>query len=290
VGDVPEEVRRLAEERAGRRAARDFAAADELRERIRALGYEVVDGTAGFELRPLAPIVVPATQEFSVQWLAEGWPRDVARGIAAFERCHPDVSVRHVVVDGAEADDPPWPDTVEVVPVPADAGWGAARNAGLRRATGSIVVVVDGSVEPEGDVLSPLAEALADPAVGVVGPFGVVTDDLREFRESRGPEVDAIEGYLMAFRREVIAGVGGFDPRFRFYRSADIELSFRIRDTGLRAVVVEVPVRQFEQRAWAATPAEERDRLSRKNFYRFLDRFRDRYDLSVSRRGGTESE
>jgi GT2 family glycosyltransferase len=139
-------------------------------------------------------------------------------------------------------------------------------------------------VEPEGDVLSPLGDALRDPTVGVAGPFGVVTDDLRDFRESGGPEVDAIEGYLMAFRREVVEAVGGFDRRFRFYRAADIELSFRIRDTGLRAVVVDVPVRRHQHRGWTTTPPAERERLSRRNFYRFLDRFRDRLDLCVSRR------
>jgi cysteinyl-tRNA synthetase len=145
--------------------------------------------------------------------------------------------------------------------------------------------VVDGSAEPEGDVLTPLARALSDPTVGVAGPFGIVTDDLREFRASDGPEVDAIEGYCMAFRRDVLVGAGGFDRGFRFYRVADIELSFRIRDRGLRAVVVDVPVRRHEHRVWSSTPEAERDRLSKRNFYRFLDRYRDRYDLCVTRRG-----
>jgi hypothetical protein len=30
-----------------------------------------------------------------------------------------------------------------------------------------------------------------------------------------------------------------------------------------------------------ATPVAERDRLSKRNYYRFLERFRDRYDLLV---------
>ena len=40
-------------------------------------------------------------------------------------------------------------------------------------------------------------------------PFGIVTDDLREFRDSPGPDVDAIEGYLMAMRREVLRNRAG---------------------------------------------------------------------------------
>jgi cysteinyl-tRNA synthetase len=181
--------------------------------------------------------------------------------------------------------EPPWPDHVTVVPCDPEAGWGAARQAGLAAAAAPVVVVVDGSVEPAGDVLTPLRSALRDEGVGVAGPFGIVTDDLREFRESAGPEVDAIEGYCMAFRTEVLEEAGGFDPGFRFYRTADIELSFRVRDRGFSAVVVDVPLARHEHRMWTSTPPEERDRLSKRNFYRFLDRFRDRFDLCVTRRG-----
>jgi cysteinyl-tRNA synthetase len=88
----------------------------------------------------------------------------------------------------------------------------------------------------------------------------------------------------MAFRREDALAVGGFDPRFRFYRNADIDFSFRLRDRGGRAVVVSgAPVARHEHRLWEATEPQERDRLSRRNFYRFLDRWRDREDLLVGR-------
>jgi cysteinyl-tRNA synthetase len=51
--DAPDEIRSLAEQRERARAARDFAAADELRDRIASLGWEVRDGAGGFELLPL---------------------------------------------------------------------------------------------------------------------------------------------------------------------------------------------------------------------------------------------
>ena len=285
MAEPSEEVRRLAAQRSERRREGDFAAADELRARIHDLGHDVVDTPdGGFELRALDPAF-----EFSVQWVADRWPQDVARGIEAFDRCHPGVRVEHVVVDAmgtsdAASGDPPWPPSARVVTVDSGAGWGAARSAGLDACIAPVVVAVDGSVEPEGDVLTPLAGALADPTVGVAGPIGAVTEDLREFEPSDGPDVDAIEGYLMAFRREVLIEAGGFDRGFHFYRAADLELSFRIKDLGLRAVVVELPIRRHEHRRWAATPEPERDRLSKRNFYRFLDRFRDRTDLLVSSR------
>jgi cysteinyl-tRNA synthetase len=49
---APEAVRELAEQRERARSERDFAAADELRARIAALGWEVRDGGQGFELLP----------------------------------------------------------------------------------------------------------------------------------------------------------------------------------------------------------------------------------------------
>jgi cysteinyl-tRNA synthetase len=50
---APEEVVALAEQRERARAERDFAAADELRDRIATHGWEVRDGAQGFELLPL---------------------------------------------------------------------------------------------------------------------------------------------------------------------------------------------------------------------------------------------
>jgi GT2 family glycosyltransferase len=90
----------------------------------------------------------------------------------------------------------------------------------------------------------------------------------------------------MAFRRAVVVEAGGFDERFSFYRSADLELSFRLKDAGYRAVVVpELPLVRHAHRRWEATPAEERQRLSKRNFNRFLERFRGRFDLCVDAAG-----
>ena len=297
-----EEARRLAQARATKRALKDFAAADSLRDSIREQGFEVVDTPGGFDLEPLVATVRrihpelvesvldehPAA-EFSVQWVVQGWPEDVVRGIASFRRFEGDRAVQYVVVDAAGTHPSYMPSFVEEIPLEDDFGWGIDRNSGLRRATGRIIIVVDGSIEITGDVFTPIEQALADPGVGVVGPFGIVTDDLREFRESDGPEVDAIEGYLMAFRREILDEVGFFDEKFKFYRSADIDFSFRVKDRGFKAVVVPVPVEKHQHRMWENTPPSERDRLSKRNFYRFLERWRGRMDLTVkgSERGSS---
>jgi hypothetical protein len=293
--EVPNEVRALGAERDQRRRARDFAAADELRDRIAQLGFSVIDGPDGPSFEPLAAaeprrvaphdvenaLDEPPTADASVHWVVEGWPEDVARALAGFRANEGGRDVQYVVADVTETDPAVYGDGVEVLAVQTGTGWGSARNAGLKRSRGRIVLVMDGSVEPTGDVFGPLEAALDDPSVGVTGPFGISTEDLREFHDSDGPEVDAIEGYLMAFRRDVIRDVGLFDEKFRWYRTADIECSFRIKDAGMRALRVDVPVTKHEHRMYHATPEAERDRLSKRNFYRFLERFRDRYDLLV---------
>ena len=45
------------------------------------------------------------------------------------------------------------------------------------------------------------------------------------------------------------------------------------------AVEMPMPVIKHEHRQWTETPPAERDRLSKRNFYRFLERWRDRWDL-----------
>jgi GT2 family glycosyltransferase len=165
-------------------------------------------------------------------------------------------------------------------------GFGGAVNAGIEAAGGNVVILFDTSVQVTGDAVTPLVEALGDPSVVVAGPFGVRASagTLKEFEEHPGPEVDAIEGYCMAFRRADALASEGFDPKFRFYRMADIEFCFRLRGKGgLAMVLSDLPVVRHEHRVWESTPPEERDRLSKRNFYRFLDRWRAREDLLVGR-------
>jgi cysteinyl-tRNA synthetase len=170
---------------------------------------------------------------------------------------------------------------LRVITLEPPLGFAAAVNAGIEAAAGAVIVLFDTGVELEGDAISPLVAALDDLTVAVAGPFGVRgKGTLKEFEASSGPDVDAIEGYCMAFRRDDAIAIEGFDPRFRFYRMADVEFSFRLRARGGRAVVIPaLPVVRHEHRLWEATEPAERERLSKRNTYRFLDRWRDREDL-----------
>ena len=299
----PDEVLRLLEERSAARAAGRYDEADALRDRIGDLGWEIQDARTGSTVRPALPATPaqtgyahpdelaslldePATVHLSIQVVAEDHPDDLRRllrGLAAY----PSGVVFELVVvaNGPEADPASLlaevPTGVEptIIRTAARLGWADSRNLGLRRSRGEFTLVLDTSVEPSGPFAAPLLAAFDDPTVGIAGAWGVTSVTARHFHEAPPGEVDAVEAYCLAIRRAALRTVGGFDGRFRFYRNADLDLSFAVRDAGWRAVAVALPLERHEHRGWAALPEEERDRLSRRNFYRFLKRWGDRRDL-----------
>ena len=178
-------------------------------------------------------------------------------------------------------------DRVRVLTLDSPEGWAQAANRALEAAAGDVVVLFDPGVELHGDVAGPLLRALAEPGTVAAGGFGVRCERrIGDFHEDPGPEVDALEGYVLAFRRRDALDAGGFDRRFRFYRLADFELCFKLRSgLGGRAVVVpDLPVERHEHRLWEALDDEERERRSRRNYHRFLDLWGKREDLA-GRRG-----
>jgi GT2 family glycosyltransferase len=270
------------------RGRRDFAAADAIRDRLRAGGWEVVDGEASSELRKVD--LPPPARAVSLLTVLHGWPDDSERWLESVLRHHQAQREREelevVLVDNSgDPDVAGWAATrcsaeVRLLTIPP-AGFGAAVNAGLHSTAGSVVILFDPGTEATGDLVTPLLAMLEQPGVGLAAAFGVrAISTVKHFHDHPGPEVDAVEGYCMAFRRADALAVGGFDERFKFYRIADFDFSFRIRDTGQRAMVLAgLPLRKHEHRLWEAQSAAERDRLSRKNFYRFLDRWSKRTDL-----------
>ena len=277
-----------------RRRERDFAAADAIRERLRAGGWEVLDSAEGSELQALkAPVVVgtkPVARAVTLLTVVHGWRPDVERWLlSVFTYCKADFEAL-LVDNSGDARMAGWlqsraAERLRLVTLDPPVGFATAVNAGIEGAAGEVVVLFDPGVELTGDGITPLLEALRDPTVVVAGPFGLRgMATLKEFEEAPGPEVDAIEGYCMAFRRSDAEAVQVFDPKFRFYRIADIEFSFRLRDRGGRAqAVASLPLIKHEHRLWEATEPKERDRLSKRNFYRFLDRWGGRTDLLVGR-------
>ena len=315
VPHVPPEIERLGAQRAEARRARDWEAADRLRAEIESAGWKVVDTGLDFRLEPAHPpdvvegdrvrygssASVPSrldeapTGLASVVVLATDWPDDVQRTVMSLRAHAPDGTSVVLVADGPthEVEDALGrPDVVasitgappEVVWTSERLGHAAALEAGLRRAAAPVVVWIDSSVELTGDGISPLVRVLEDDRVAVAGGFGLRSGDLRRFADAPPGDVDAVAGYCLAFRREDAVARGPLDERFRFYRNLDIWWSLVLRDEGegrrpRRAVAVDLPVVLHEHRGYTALPENEVARLSKRNFYRIIDRFGHRYDL-----------
>ncbi len=313
----PDEVQTLARERASARASRDFARADLLKASIEAAGWRVTDRGTAFRLEPAAPPTIeavgvvrhgsaetvpslldePASARFTVLLVAAERPDDLARILEGLRAHAPDGTQVVIVANDPSPDQAGRlvqgaPDLAPVAGAEPELLWTSARlghavalNAGLRRARGEVVVLAETDVEVAGDALAPLAAVLADPSVVVAGGFGLAGPDLRHLAEAAGPDVDAIDGRWLAFRRVDLARLGPLDEKFVVDRWLDTWWSLVLRagpdaaEPPRRAVRVELPL-VIHERAGAGSPAPaERDRLARRNFYRVLERFRGRADL-----------
>jgi cysteinyl-tRNA synthetase len=303
---VPHAVRLLVTQRQELRDRAAFEEADVLRERIAAAGYHVLDTQGGPALAPVTSeperieavhssrdvrsrLAEPDAVQFSVVIVGRDDLAGVRRCAEAVLRHADDAEL--IVVDNASTDGTAeWLREVSardarVRPIVCDhnLGTGAARNCGMLGARGRHVVLVDTSVEFAGDVLGPLASALKSETAGIVGAFGVNTRDLRDFEDAPPPDVDAVEGYLMAFRRDRVLEVGLMDEKFRFYRHLDLDYSFAFRAKGYRnRIVPGLPIARHAHADWERTPPEERERLSKRNFYRFLKKHGHRTDLLLA--------
>ena len=282
-GHAPPEVRELAVRRSAARQARDFAMADELRDRIRALGWLVTDSPAGPQLAPAAGLDgdKAADRIATIGLLVEGWPDDLRECVAALlEHLPPGVIISGLDVgnttDGAgdalHSLALANPGRVTELHVPDRLGWGPARNALLRADPGPVHVVMETSTILTGDALSPLLTALAADGVVAAGWRGVDPDpDLLTFHDAGPGPVTALLGYLMAVRTDAAARAGGFWAGAHFYRNADLEFSLRLGHEGTLVVLPgALPVRQSRHRGYDDSDPAIRDAESRRNYRRVL--------------------
>jgi hypothetical protein len=281
----------LVQRRAQAREQKDYAAADALRVEIRRAGWIIKD-TAG---EPILQDAWDSVDEFdnaaavpsrlndrdccaySLCLAVYGWPEDVARLLSGMT---PPADLEVVAVDVRGAGITPrqlvrtrtdWP--VRVICAGAELGHADALNIASRQSCGRLLFYVEPSLEFGLPVLGALAAALDDPGVGLVGPFGLARKSREEFEAIESAEVDALE-YLVAMRRADFAKVGPFDQQYRFYRNLEIDYSFQARAAGLQVRRVECgPITRHAHRLYDSTPPQEREKLSRKNYNRFLSRW-----------------
>ena len=266
----PAEISHLVRERAEARARRDWSTADALKNQIEALGWRVTDHGRRTSVSQAAPATLevageirygsasvvpsalaePATTGWTVAIVASESPDRVSRLLAGL-RAHAPAGTQVVVVanDPSEAQaaalQPGGPDRapvgridLELLRTSTRLGAAAAFNMCLRRASGEMVLLADGSAWPTGDALTPLAAALADPSIAAAGGFGLVSPADGPLRQgSLGRDGDpaphrnvvALEAGWLAFRRADYRALGPLDERFVTPAWLDVWWTLRLR-------------------------------------------------------------
>jgi len=301
--EAPVEVVALAERRGTLRAARRFSEADTLRAGIAGAGWRALDGRDRTLLAPLpsAPppqgvtsaeqipslLDQPALLPFTVALVVNNALDDLRRCIeSVLRRCNAE-SFELLVVDNGStdgtgaylADLATHEPRLRVVTADHNLGEGAGRNAALKQARGAIIVLLDTSVELSGDPLPALQRALEEPGSGVAGGFGLAANSLHCFDPTEAHRVDALEGYVLAVRRALLPQLGLMDEKYRFYRNLDLDWSFQARAAGYQLVQTPgLPLVLHPHRVWNSLSEEQREAMSKKNFNRFLHRWRERLD------------
>ncbi len=312
-------LRQAVQEREAHRKERDYAAADAIRLQVAEQGYAIYDTQSGplvlkrdpnAEFRaisasgagPKYALNRPDLYEFSVNLLAHNSRSDLERAIESIRRHRYGRKLELVIIDNGSTDDtldylhdlarhglPHRKGEAEaekeiglqIIFADHNLGFAAGRNVTVGASRGRFLVLLDTSIELNGDIWSELERRLSEPTIGVAGPYGLITRDLREFEEAvvsqtEPTDVDAIEGYLLAFRRELWDQIGPIDEKFRFYRLMDIYLSFFFLAAGYRAVTTPEVARQIIKHPhleWYSLSEEEQRTKSKKNYDLFRTRW-----------------
>lgn len=227
-------------------------------------GHDILDWDFGItdrqrEPKPALDVVERAYQQTPFQMEQHNWPRisvivcthngsatvrETCEGLQKLD--YPDFEV--IVVDDGSSDttsdilaDFETNDHFRLVRV-ENGGLSQARNHGLAAATGEIVAYIDDDAYPDPDWLKYLAITFEeDEYVAVGGPNLVPPEDQQTAqcvaRAPGGPNhvmlsdmvAEHIPGCNMAFRKNVLEEIGGFDPQFRI-AGDDVDVCWRLQD------------------------------------------------------------
>jgi hypothetical protein len=267
---VPDEVEVLAAARAAARAERDFERADELKRRIEAAGWMVVDDGARYSLAPArardtpdagrtvygSPAGVPSRleSEFGPGATVIVLVTDLDRATATVSALagHREADLVLVAADGAldrsallegvrraSNREPlevggaaPSRSGVEVLWTRATFGPASALVAGLRRAGRELVIVIDEGVEPDTDPEAPIAAALGDESVAAVGTDGLASADLHRFTVAGPDDLVALGPGVMGFRRADAGRLLSIDERLASVAGVIAWSSLALRERG----------------------------------------------------------
>jgi hypothetical protein len=286
----------LAAQRLAARAAKDFAKADQLRDEIAALGFEIVDVAGGYEFRPISlyptystlqeikPIKVKG--EISLAMIIDGFLEDALTTVQNVKaNCAYDI-VLMVKTDPAmllgEIDS-----RTHLIELSANIGWGECANALLKNVTSKYLIIMDPSTRFTGDAITPALAELNKGEYNAVGWRGGLVNVQDEWRsvDDKGPgEVDVLFSYFLALNRADALSVDGFNNRAIYYRNADMEFSLKLRHSNGRLLQMDLPLEQDRHHGYYDTDPEFREVQSKKNYDRILERFRGKEAILSPRR------
>ena len=175
-----------------------------------------------------------------------------------------------------------WGDRIKAIPFD-EPNISVARNLGIAAAAGDVVTFIDDDAVAEPTWLSFLTEPFSNTDAAASGGYvrgrnGIsfqwraeridrqgwshkleLNDDRLHLLEANERWAIKTQGTNMAFRRDVLAELGGFDPAFHFYLD-ETDLNRRLADRKLRTAIV--PDAQVHH-SYAASAYRDSDRSPR---------------------------
>jgi glycosyltransferase involved in cell wall biosynthesis len=286
----------LAQQRLAAKVAKDFSLADQLRDQIAALGFEVIDIAGGFEFRAkerypsvnssrdVKPIKV--SSDIAIAMIIDGFTADAAETVRTVKAYSKVPIIALVTVDPAELLEE-IDSQFQLIFVNENQGWGENVNALLKNISSKYVVIMDASTRFTGDAIIPVLASLNANEYNAVGWRGGLVNVEDEWRsvDDKGPgEVDVLFSYFMALNRADALNAGGFNNRAIYYRNADMEFSLRLRHSNGRLLQLDLPLEQARHHGYYDTEEAFRELQSKKNYDRILDRFRGKSAILSPRR------
>ena len=286
----------LAQERLDARAAKDFAKADQLRDQIAALGFEVIDVAGGFEFRAKERFptfastrdikAIKVNGDIAIAMIVDGFVADAAESVRTIKAHTKTPVIALVTCDPAEL-------VAEIdlqfqlIAITENFGWGENANALLKNISSKYLVIMDPSTRFTGDAMAPVLAELNSgqfSAVGWRGGLVNAEDEWRSVDDKGAGEVDVLFSYFMAFSCLDATNAGGFNSRAIYYRNADMEFSLRLRHSNGRLMQIDLPLEQARHHGYYDTDEEFREVQSKKNYDRILERFRGKSAILSPRR------
>jgi hypothetical protein len=286
----------LAQERLDARAAKDFAKADQLRDQIAALGFEVIDVAGGFEFRAKERYpryastrdikAIKVDGDMAITIIVDGFIADAVETVRTIKaHCNTPV-IALVIGDPAELVEE-IDLQFQLIAITENFGWGENTNALLKNLSTKYMVVMDPSTRFLGNAMTPVIAELNKAEFSAVGWRGGLVNTEDEWRsvDDKGPgEVDVLFSYFLAFNCADATNAGGFNNRAIYYRNADMEFSLRLRQSNGRLLQIDLPLEQARHHGYYDTEENFREVQSKKNYDRILERFRGKSAILSPRR------